>query len=276
VSQSTEITLRLGFFFAVFVVMTLWELATPRRNLTVRKIPRWSSNFGLVVINTVFLRLAIPVTTVAAAIAAEARGWGVFNVMSGPEWLEVVLAVIILDLIIYLQHVMFHHVPLLWRLHLVHHADLDFDVTTGVRFHTLEILLSALIKLIAIAVLGPSVVAVLVFEILLNATAMFNHSNIRLPQQLDRILRLFVVTPDMHRVHHSVVSTEMNSNFGFNLPWWDYLMKSYQSQPAAGHENMTIGVSFLREESQADRLLGMLTIPFVKGAAGTTKDKTPD
>jgi sterol desaturase/sphingolipid hydroxylase (fatty acid hydroxylase superfamily) len=204
----------------------------------------------------------LPVTAVGAALVAESKGWGLLHLVRWPGWLEVLLAVTALDLAIYLQHVMFHAVPALWRLHMVHHADLDFDVTTGLRFHTLEIVLSALLKLAAVAVLGASAVAVVVFEVALNATAMFSHSNVRMPARLDRVLRWFVVTPDMHRVHHSVVRRETNSNFGFNLPWWDYLLGTYRSQPAAGHTTMTIGVSHLRDELQVDRLHRMLLIPF--------------
>jgi sterol desaturase/sphingolipid hydroxylase (fatty acid hydroxylase superfamily) len=171
--------------------------------------------------------------------------------------------VIALDLAIYLQHVMFHAVPILWRLHMVHHADLDFDISTGLRFHTIEILLSMVIKLAAIIILGAPALAVVAFEVLLNATSMFNHANARLPRWLDRVLRLLVVTPEMHRVHHSVIAQETNSNFGFNLPWWDFLFGTYRDQPAAGHEGMTIGLVQFTDERQVDRLPGMLALPFV-------------
>jgi sterol desaturase/sphingolipid hydroxylase (fatty acid hydroxylase superfamily) len=196
---------------------------------------------------------------------AESRSWGLLHQVRWPAWLEVALAVLAFDLAIYLQHVMFHAVPALWRLHMVHHADLDFDVTTGLRFHTLEILLSALIKLAVVVVIGPPAVAVVIFEVLLNATSMFNHSNVRMPGWLDRLLRWLVVTPDMHRVHHSVIRRETNSNFGFNFSWWDVLLGTYRDQPAAGHETMTIGVSHLREERQVDRLLPMLAMPLRTG-----------
>jgi len=202
------------------------------------------------------------VGAVGMAILAEARGWGVFNNLSVPLWLAVVLSVVALDFAIYLQHVLFHAVPILWRLHMVHHADLDFDVTTGLRFHTVEILLSMGIKLGVVVLLGSPALAVLLFEVILNATSMFSHGNIRLPAWLDRLLRVFVVTPDMHRVHHSVISRETNSNFGFNLPWWDYLFGTYRAQPAAGHEGMTIGLSQFRDE-RVDRLHWMLALPFV-------------
>jgi sterol desaturase/sphingolipid hydroxylase (fatty acid hydroxylase superfamily) len=266
-SEQLELSLRLGFFGGVLLLMTIWELLAPRRPLTVRKAPRWASNLGLVVLNVILARFLIPITAVAAAIVAQSRSWGVLHLIDWPDWAEIVVAVLAFDLVIYLQHVMFHAVPLLWRLHVVHHADLDFDVTTGLRFHTLEIVLSAFIKLAAVVVIGPSATAVVVFEVLLNATAMFNHSNIRMPVWLDRRLRWFVVTPDMHRVHHSVIRDETNSNFGFNLPWWDRLLGTYRSQPSAGHEQMTIGVSHLRDERQVERLPGMLRLPFC-GVAG--------
>jgi len=265
-SEQVEITVRLTFFGAVLLAMALWELLAPRRQLSARKGPRWASNLGLVVLNIVLARLLVPISAVAAAEFAQPRGWGLLHQVEWPSWIEFLLAVLALDLAIYLQHVMFHAVPAFWRLHMVHHADLDFDVTTGLRFHTLEILLSALIKLAAVVVIGPTAVAVVVFEVLLNATSMFNHSNVKMPAPLDRLLRWCVVTPDMHRVHHSVIRAETNSNFGFNFPWWDFLLGTYRAQPAAGHEGMTIGLSQFREESQVDRLHRMLALPFRSNA----------
>lgn len=261
-SPQLELSLRLGCFLSVLLLMTLWECVSPRRRLIAAKAPRWASNLGLVVLNAFVVRLAVPITAVATAVTAEAQGWGVLNLVPWPPWLELGLAVLALDLAVYLQHVMFHAVPWLWALHQVHHADLDFDVTTGLRFHTLEILLSALLRLAVVCAIGPSVFAVVSFEALLNATAMFNHSNIRLPGRLDHALRWVVVTPDMHRVHHSAVDCEMHRNFGFNLPWWDVLLGTYRNQPAAGHERMMIGVMHLRDERQVDRLPGMLALPF--------------
>ncbi|MDP3958995.1 MAG: sterol desaturase family protein [Pseudorhodobacter sp.] len=239
---ANEPTLRLAVFLGVLIAMAIWEVAAPRRRREIPRLIRWSNNLGLVVIDTLLVRLTFPVVAVGLAVMAEARGWGLFNVFSVPAWLAFILSILALDLAIYLQHVMFHAVPALWRLHRVHHADLEFDVSTGLRFHPVEILLSMGIKLAAVAVLGPPAVAVLVFEVILNATAMFNHSNIRIPAALDRVLRLVVVTPDMHRVHHSVIPAETNSNFGFNLPWWDRLLGTYRAQPQAGHEGMTIGI----------------------------------
>ena len=252
--------------------MALWERLAPRRQLTVRKRPRWASHLSLVVLNTIVTRLVVPITAVAAAVVAESRGWGLLHRVEWPEWLEVLLAVLAFDLAIYLQHVLFHRVPFLWRLHLVHHADIDLDVTTGLRFHTLEILLSALIKLAVVIVLGPQAVAVVVFEVLLNATSMFNHSNVKLPERVDPLLRWIIVTPDMHRVHHSILRAETNSNFGFNLPWWDRLLGTYTAQPATPHETMTLGLAHLRDELQVERLPGMLALPFLAEKSLPTKN----
>jgi sterol desaturase/sphingolipid hydroxylase (fatty acid hydroxylase superfamily) len=262
-----EAPIRLAVFFGVLAVMAVWELLAPRRALTVSKALRWTSNLGIVVLNTVVLRLVFPVAAVGVAALAAGRGWGLLNAMELLFPLAVVLAIITLDLAIYLQHVMFHAVPALWRLHRMHHADLDFDVTTGARFHPLEILLSMGIKLGVVAALGPPVVAVVAFEVLLNATAMFNHSNVRLPLGLDRVLRWLVVTPDMHRVHHSVLPPEANSNFGFNLPWWDRLLGTYRAQPEAGQEAMAIGISQFRDAKYL-RLDRMLVQPFLGAAIG--------
>lgn len=257
-----EPTIRLAAFAGVFVLVAAWEVLAPRRALTVSKTLRWASNVGLVVLNTVLLRLAFPLAAVGVAAFAADHGWGVLNHFRVPLWLAVPVAVIAMDFAIWLQHVMVHAVPALWRLHRVHHADLDYDLTTGARFHPIEIVLSMGVKFATIVVLGPPVVAVVVFEVLLNATAMFNHGNVRLPAALDRVLRWVVVTPDMHRVHHSVEDDETNSNFGFNLPWWDRLFGTYRAQPRAGHEGMTIGIVGRRDPREVDRLDGMLMMPF--------------
>ncbi len=244
-----ETTIRLGFFFGVFVLMALWELAAPRRKRVMGRGVRWFSNLGLVVLDTVLLRLVFPLVAVGMALKAQEWGWGLFNRIDAPSWVAVLVSFAALDFVIYLQHVMFHAVPLFWRFHMVHHADLDLDVSSGLRFHPVEILLSMGIKIAVVAVLGPPVVAVLIFEVVLNATSMFNHSNVRMPGLVDRVLRWFVVTPDMHRVHHSIEVRETNSNFGFNLPWWDRLCGTYTDQPAAGHEGMIIGLTQFRDAS---------------------------
>lgn len=260
--MENEAVIRLGFFFGVLIVMAIWELLRPRRVLTMSKLVRWSSNLGIVVLDNALVRFLFPVLAISAAAAGQKNHWGLLNNIQLNDWLYIVFGVLLLDLVIYLQHVMFHAVPVLWRLHMMHHADLDFDVTTGLRFHPLEIIISMLIKLSAIAAIGPSVLAVLIFEVTLNATAMFNHSNVKMPFDVDRILRLLVVTPDMHRVHHSVAIRETNSNFGFNFPWWDRLFGTYRAQPAAGHEGMTIGLSQFRDPKK-NNLFRMLVLPFV-------------
>jgi len=239
------------------------EILAPKRALTVSKAVRWANNLGLVFFNSFLLRLIFPAAAVGMAAFVSAQGWGIFNYYEAPFWLTVIVSVVIMDFIIYLQHVMVHAIPVLWRLHRVHHADLDIDVTTGARFHPIEIILSMLIKFATIVVLGPPVVAVVIFEVLLNATAMFNHGNVRLPKQLDRALRWFIVTPDMHRVHHSVEDDEANSNFGFNLPWWDRLFGTYRDQPRAGHEAMTIGIHKYRTTKEVSWLPGILWLPFI-------------
>jgi sterol desaturase/sphingolipid hydroxylase (fatty acid hydroxylase superfamily) len=259
---TNEPAIRLGFFIGVFAIVALWELAAPRRVLTVSKALRWSSNLGLVVLNTVLLRLLFPLAAVGVAAFASENGWGLLNHFQVPIVIAVPLAVIAMDFVIWLQHVMVHAVPLLWRLHRVHHADLDYDLTTGARFHPLEIILSMLIKFATITVLGPPAVAVVIFEVMLNATAMFNHGNIRLPAAVDRALRWVLVTPDMHRVHHSIEDDETNSNFGFSLTWWDRLFSTYREQARAGQIGMTIGIRDFTDPQQVDRLDGMLLLPF--------------
>jgi len=257
-----EKAIRLGAFFGVLAVMGLWETFAPRRAVTVSKPVRWLNNLGLVFFNTALLRLIFPAAAVGMAAFASRQGWGVFNYLDAPAWLAVVVSVVALDFVIYLQHVMMHAVPALWRLHRMHHADLDFDVTTGTRFHPLEMILSMLIKFATIAVLGPPVIAVVIFEVLLSGAAMFNHGNVSLPPALDRVARWIVVTPDMHRVHHSVEDDEANSNFGFNLPWWDRLFGTYRDQPRAGHDGMTIGIHKYRTPGAVTWLPGMLWLPF--------------
>lgn len=243
--------------------MALAEIILPCRKPRASRPVRWINNLALIALNIVAVRLLLPLTAVGVAMLADESHRGLFNRLTWPDWLEILLSVIVLDFVIYWQHVLFHHVPWLWRLHRVHHADLDIDVTTGLRFHTLEILLSTLIKLATVLVLGASPLSVILFEIILNGTSMFNHGNIRLPKFVDSLLRTVLVTPDMHRVHHSIILEETNSNFGFNVPWWDRLFGTYRSQPAAGHDEMTIGISDFRDERQVERLHWMLALPFI-------------
>jgi sterol desaturase/sphingolipid hydroxylase (fatty acid hydroxylase superfamily) len=266
VAIGNELAIRLGFFFGVFTIMACWELIMPYRILTASKPHRWVYNFAMVAIDSVILRLVFPAAAVGTALTAAEHEWGLFNIIDVPASLVIIATVIILDIIIYFQHVMFHAIPTLWRLHMVHHTDLDIDVTTGNRFHPGEIIISMLIKMTAIVLIGAPVVAVVIFEVVLNATAMFNHSNVRLPTALDRLLRMFLVTPDMHRVHHSVIKRETNSNYGFNLPWWDRVFGTYRDQPEAGHLNMVIGLEQYRDEKQLT--LGRLLMLPVTGKPG--------
>ena len=261
---AAEMLIRLGVFVGVLVLLVAGELLAPRRALTVPRLRRWPDNLAIVAIDTVLLRIVFPTAAVSLALVAEANNWGLLNLVAVPLWLAIPAAIILLDLVIYAQHVLFHAVPVLWRVHRMHHADLDIDVTTGIRFHPVEILLSMVIKLGAVVVLGAPALAVMIFEIVLNATAMFNHSNIRLPKVVDKRLRRIVVTPDMHRVHHSIEARETGSNFGFNLPWWDHLFGTYRAQPAAGHEGMTIGLPVFREWADL-RLHRMLIQPLMRG-----------
>ncbi len=256
-SHEVEPLVRLGGFVGVLALLVVWEWAAPRRVQAIARARRWPANFGVVVIDTVLVRAVFPAAAVGWALAIEIRGWGMLNSVALPAAVELVVAFVLLDLAIYAQHVLFHAVPGLWRLHRMHHSDLEFDVTTGVRFHPGEILASMLIKLAAVTAIGAPAVAVLIFEVVLNATAMFSHSNVRLPHGVDRVLRRVLVTPDMHRVHHSIVARETHSNFGFSLPWWDRLFGTYRAQPAAGHDAMTIGLPRFRDpaELRLDRML---------------------
>jgi len=260
-SAGLVIAIRVGAAAAVFVAMALWEWLAPRRRLATGRRPRWPGNLGIWAIDSVAIRLLGPLTVVGAALLAADKGWGLFVVLGLPYWTALVAGVIALDLVIYAQHVVFHHVPWLWRLHRMHHADLDIDVTTGVRFHPLEILLSLAIKMAAAVALGVPAEAVVIFEVLLNATSLFNHSNVALPPRLERVARWIVVTPQMHQVHHSIARDETDSNFGFNLPWWDRLFGTYRPQPKEGEAKFTVGLPIFRERAEL-RLWRLLTQPF--------------
>ncbi len=255
-----EQIIRLSFFFGVLTFVAVWEVIAPRRALTDSKKRRWFTNLSLVVIDTAVVRFSLPILPVGMAYVARAHGWGILNMIDLPAWVKIFLAVVVLDFVIYIQHVLFHYLPILWRLHRMHHTDLDLDVTSGNRFHPIEIVISIGIKLMAVALIGPPAAAVLIFEVVLNATSQFNHGNIRLPETADRWLRLFVVTPDMHRVHHSVVPRETNSNFGFNLPWWDRLCGTYRPQPELGHTGMSIGLNEFRDPAELN-LYRLLILP---------------
>jgi sterol desaturase/sphingolipid hydroxylase (fatty acid hydroxylase superfamily) len=256
-----ELAIRVSFFAIVFAAMALWEVGAPRRALVAGRKRRWPNNLGVLLIDVIFVRVLIPTAAVGAALFAAGRGWGLFHVAGLRLSVAALLGFLVLDLVIYAQHVVFHKVPLLWRLHRMHHADLDIDVTTGGRFHPFEILISMLIKIATVIAFGIPVVAVVLFEVVLNATSLFYHANVSMPPALDRIFRLLVVTPDMHRVHHSILRRETDSNFGFNLPWWDRLFGTYRAAPEAGHDRITIGLPIFRDPSEL-RLDRLLTQPF--------------
>ena len=269
-----EPVIRLSAFAGVFAVMVLWEMLAPRRSRVVPRLARWPSNLGLVALNTLLMRLILPTTAVAVALAVEARGVGLLHFLTVPSALAFVLALVLLDLAIYLQHLLFHKVPVLWRLHRMHHADVDVDATNGLRFHPIEILLSMGIKFAVIALVGAPAAAVVVFEVLLNGLAVFNHSNVSISERMDRALRWFIVTPDMHRIHHSWYAEECNSNYGFNLTWWDRLFGSYRTQPRDGQKHMTLGLPDWREPEWL-RLDKLLVQPFLDAAPAHQMHSNP-
>jgi len=256
-----EAAIRLGFFLGSLTVLALLERMAPRRVLSTSRPARWLANLGIVTLDTLIVRFLFPVLPAGFALLCRQEGWGLLNYFHVPYGVAVFAGVVLFDFFIYVQHVLFHHAPTLWRLHMIHHADLDFDLTTGIRFHPLEIILSMGIKLGLVYLFGPPALAVILFEIILNSTAMFSHSNLRLPLALDRIVRLLLVTPDMHRVHHSVIIGERNSNFGFNLSAWDRLLGTYRPQPEKGHEGMTIGLANFRDPARLG-LPQLLAMPF--------------
>jgi len=278
-----EAGLRLGVFAGILGLMAGAEALFPRKARTQGRGHRWVSNLLLVIIDSVVVRIVFPIVAVGTAIYANTQGWGVLNLIDLPFWLEILIAVIVLDLLIYIQHVASHHIPVLWALHKVHHADRDIDVTTGARFHPVEIILSMAYKMLMVIILGAPALAVIIFEIVLNACAMFNHSNVRLPLGFDRQLRRFIVTPDMHRVHHSVIMRETNSNFGFSLSVWDRLFRTYIAQPEKGHEGMTIGLSEYQHQMPSEDLLifdvrepSEFMVSHIEGARRVPPDMTPE
>lgn len=258
---NNETVIRLSAFIGIFVVMTLWELASPKRTLEAPRSARWPSNVAVVVIDSILLRLLFPLAAVGTAFWADAQGFGLMNWLALPEPIAVILCVIALDGAIYVQHVVFHKVPILWRLHRMHHADTGFDVTTALRFHPIEIILSMGIKMTVVTALGAPALAVVIFEFLLNGSAMFNHGNVRLPASLDRILRFLIVTPDMHRIHHSAERIETDSNYGFSLSIWDRLFRTYRDQPKKGQDGLIIGLEYFRDAKEL-RIDQMLIQPF--------------
>ena len=265
VELATEAAIRVGCAVTVFLALAFWEAMRPRRRRAFARLRRWPSNLAIALLNLALVRVLVPAGVVGAAVFAGANGWGMLNLLPAPPWAALLIAVVALDLIVYLQHLLFHASRALWRVHRMHHSDLDFDVTTGLRFHPFEIFLSMLIKVAAVVALGAPAAAVVVFEVLLNASSMFNHANLLLPRRVDRALRKVIVTPDMHRVHHSCDPIETNSNFGFNFSWWDRVFGTYREQPAAGQRGMTIGVDGLAANASL-RLDRMLIQPFARGA----------
>lgn len=260
-----EAIIRLSAFLGILSIMICWELIAPQRPLLKSKPKRWATNFGLVILNSLVIRLLFPTAAAGIALYAQQQGWGLFNAdfsVTWPATLVLIGSILLFDLCIYWQHRLMHQVPVLWRLHKVHHADPDIDVSTGARFHPIEIVVSMVIKFALIIALGMPVIAVILFEIILNATSMFNHSNVRLPVRLDALVRCFLVTPDMHRVHHSQLEHETNSNYGFNIPWWDRLFDSYRAQPELGHDKMKIGLQGHQQDKDSIQIIGLLTLPF--------------
>ncbi|MFD2179826.1 sterol desaturase family protein [Veronia pacifica] len=272
--ESYEVVFRLSAFIGIFVIMAIAERLAPKRALRVSWVKRWLNNLGLLVVDTITVRLLFPVAAAGFAVYCQQQGWGLLNIFAVPYWLAVLISVIVMDFIIWGQHLMFHRIPVLWRLHAVHHADRDLDVSSGGRFHPIEIILSMLIKFVAIACLGAPAAAVILFEIILNGTSMFNHSNVALPNWLDRIVRRLIVTPDMHRIHHSVRPEETNSNYGFNFSFWDKLFGTYNSEPKDGHDKMDIGLSQFQTENQTVWITGLLALPFRNQKPSDQQEKT--
>jgi len=258
---ANELAIRLASFLGIFAAMGLWEIVLPRRRTMLGRWRRWPGNLGILAVDVLAVRLVFPAAAVGFAVVAERNGIGLFHAAGAPAWLAVPAAVLALDMVIYFQHRAFHAVPALWRLHRMHHADQEFDLTTGGRFHPVEILLSMLIKAAAIFALGAPAAGVLIFEVLLNGTAIFNHGNVRMPGGLDRALRSVLVTPDMHFVHHSTLRREHDSNFGFSLSWWDRIFATYTPRPSAGYDGMTVGLDYFRE-ARDQGLVRMLIQPF--------------
>jgi sterol desaturase/sphingolipid hydroxylase (fatty acid hydroxylase superfamily) len=258
-----QVVIRLVSFFVIFLVMALFETLVPRRALRTSKASRWVSNLSITFLDALVSRLIFPVSAAGLAIWAGERGLGLFNYGAVGSFPAGVISIVFLDFIVYLQHLVFHKVRLFWPLHGMHHTDLDIDVTTGTRFHPLEIAISMLIKMGIVLLLGVPAWSFVVFEVFLNGTAMFNHSNVKINPAIDRVLRLVLVTPDMHRVHHSVIIREHDTNYGFNLPWWDRAFGTYKSQPEAGHDNMVIGLANFRDPAVLT-LPGLLILPFTR------------
>jgi sterol desaturase/sphingolipid hydroxylase (fatty acid hydroxylase superfamily) len=274
-SVSIDLVIRIAAAAPIFAVMAVWEILAPRRPRSTERRWRWPSNLGILIADAAAVRILIPAAAVGAALVAAGNGWGLFHAIGLRLSFASLLGFLALDLAIYAQHVAFHKAPLLWRVHRMHHTDPDMDVTTGVRFHPFEILISMLLKIAVVIALGIPPVAVIAFEVVLNAASMFNHGNVAMPSWLDRALRVIVVTPDMHRVHHSIDPRETDSNFGFNLSWWDRLFGTYRAAPQAGHAGMTIGLPTFRDRAEL-RLDRLLTQPFRGGIGDLPRRRSTD
>src|SRR5690554_3194302 len=258
----SETTVRLSVFLGMLLLMVLWEFAAPKRTARYGRTQRWPANLAIVVIDSLVVRLLLPAGLVGIALIVAERNIGLLHQVILPNWLDILIAVVVLDIAIYWQHRLFHRVPLLWRLHRVHHADPDFDVTTGLRFHPLEIGLSLLIKAAVVVLVGAPVLAIIIFEVLLNACSLFNHGNVALPKPIERWVRKFLITQELHRIHHSSIKTETNSNYGFSVSWWDHLFGSFTGQAQAGSDHIDIGLQDYRNPQQTTTLWGLLKIPF--------------
>lgn len=254
---------RLISFLAALSGFAFWEWISPRRKLSQPKTNRWTINISMHLINTTFVYFFMGAIVYSTALLAKEEGWGLMNWLHFPQPLSLLLTVLILDFVIYLQHRFFHLIPHFWRFHRIHHTDLDFDVSTGIRFHPIEIMVSLIIKMIAIVLIGADPWGTVVFEIVLNASSLFNHANIFIPLPIDKKLRWVLVTPDVHRIHHSIFSNETNSNFGFSVTWWDRLCRTYRDQPKRPHTEMEIGLPSHRKAEKL-KLVDLLILPALK------------
>lgn len=267
-----ESYIRLGSFLAIFALLTIWEISSPKRKLLQLRYFRWFCNIGLITISSILVRFIIPTAAVGIALHVEQEQLGFLNLYELPFIVKFILAFVLMDLAIYFQHVMFHALPLFWRFHRVHHSDLDCDITTGLRFHPFEMIISIIFKFLIITSIGAPVLAVVFFEIILNAASMFTHSNIKIPSVIESMVRWFIVTPDMHRIHHSIKENETNSNFGFFISIWDRLLGTYIHEPAQGHVNMQIGLRKFREPKWQN-LRWLIYLPFVDKISGYSINK---
>ncbi|MCM1991213.1 sterol desaturase family protein [Oceanirhabdus seepicola] len=254
--------IRIGAFLGTLVIMIILQKVKPRRKWEFSFWKRGFSNISIVILNNLLIFLVLPLVPIKMAFIVQEKGIGLLNNINIFKWIKVLIEVLLLDMLVYWQHRIFHKIGFLWKLHKMHHVDLELDSTTGVRFHPIEIIISTLLKVGLIALIGASPISVVIFEIILNSASLFNHANIYISLKADKILRKVLITPDMHRVHHSIHMNERNSNFGFSVPWWDFIFKSYKAQPKGGHVNMKLGIEDMPEEKYT-YFPGMLLVPFI-------------